>query len=180
MRRLSSSRLMALVLVAACTRSPSPYQGSSGANSSLENLVAPIALYPDPLVAQILPASTNPMEVVSAADAIAGGSRPSESTASQWDSSVQALLSFPTVLKMMSDRIEWTTQLGQAFTNNEGGVLAAIQQVRREAQSAGNLQTNAQQVITTQGSTVIIEPANPCAFSAISPSMQKPMWLTDE
>jgi hypothetical protein len=154
---------VALMLVVGCQRSPSPggYQSSGGANPSLEKLVAPIALYPDPLVAQILPASTNPMEVVAAADALASGGRPGQSTASQWDPSIQALLSFPTVLKMMSDRIDWTTRLGQAFSSDEGSVLAAIQQVRHEAQSAGNLQSNAQQVITTQGSTMIIEPADP-------------------
>src|SRR5262245_20599891 len=162
MRSLPFALLMCVV-VAACKPKAPPtiYQAPPGDSSSLESLVAPIALYPDPLVAQILPASTNPMEVVAAADALAQGGRPSEATASQWDASIQALLSFPTVLKMMSDRIQWTTQLGQAFTANEGGVLAAIQQVRRKAQAAGNLQSNAQQVITTQGSTVIIEPANP-------------------
>ena len=162
MRSLPFALLMC-VLVAACKPKAPPtiYQAPPGDNPSLESLVAPIALYPDPLVAQILPASTNPMEVVAAADALAQGGRPSEATASQWDASIQALLSFPTVLKMMSDRIQWTTQLGQAFTADEGSVLAAIQQVRRKAQAAGNLQSNAQQVITTQGSTVIIEPANP-------------------
>jgi hypothetical protein len=161
--RILSTCLVALMLVVGCQRSPSPndYQNSEGANPALEQLVAPIALYPDPLVAQVLPASTNPMEIVSAADALAGGGRPSQSTASQWDPSVQALLSFPTVLKMMSDRIDWTTRLGQAFSSDEGSVLAAIQQVRREAKSAGNLQSNAQQVISTRGSAIIVEPADP-------------------
>src|SRR5262245_55369721 len=136
--RKPSLTFMVLLFVAACTRKgpANSYAAPAGANPSLEKLVAPIALYPDPLVAQILPASTNPKEVMAAADALAGGARPSDATASQWDPSIQALLSYPTVLKMMNDRIQWTTQLGQAFTANQGGVLAAIQQVRQQAQSA--------------------------------------------
>src|SRR5262249_53799220 len=76
--------------------------GSSPSSAQLDTLVAPIALYPDPLVAQILPASTYPVQVVEAARALADGARPDEQTASQWNPSIQALLSFPTVLKMMS------------------------------------------------------------------------------
>jgi hypothetical protein len=136
-------------------------QGVWGADPSLDKLVAPIALYPDPLVAQILPASTNPLEVFEAADAVANGARPSADTASKWDPSIQALLSFPTVLKMMRDKIDWTTQLGKAFVADQGGVLAAIQSVRQEANKAGNLKSNDKQVVTTQGSTIIIEPASP-------------------
>ncbi len=134
-------------------RPPSP--------EALEKLVAPIALYPDPLVAQILPASTNPLEVFEAADAVANGARPSPETAAKWDQSVQALLSFPTVLKMMRDKIEWTQQLGQAFVGDQAAVLAAIQTVRRKAHEAGNLKSNEQQKVTTTGSTIVIEPAKP-------------------
>ena len=116
MTRFSSARLVpALMLAVATARSV------WGADPSLDKLVAPIALYPDPLVAQILPASTNPLEVFEAADAVASGTRPSEETASKWDPSVQALLSFPTVLKMMRDKIDWTTQLGKAFVSNKKG-----------------------------------------------------------
>ena len=127
----------------------------------LEQLAAPIALYPDALVAQILPASTQPLQVVEAAQAIAEGGRPSQATASQWDPAVQALLSFPSVLKMMNDKLDWTTRLGQAVVTNQGAVMAAIQRVRQQAQAAGNLQSTSQQVVETQGSTIIIEPANP-------------------
>jgi hypothetical protein len=161
MLRLPLTRLvLTLMFVVSCARTAIA-QGAGGANPSLEKLVAPIALYPDPLVAQILPASTNPLEVFEAADSVANGARPSEETASKWDPSIQALLSFPTVLKMMRDKIDWTTKLGQAFVGDQGGVLAAIQQVRRQAHTAGNLASNAQQVVTTQGSTIVIEPASP-------------------
>jgi len=152
-----------LIVVLACTHQPKPAQSlpPPPGDPSLQQLVAPIALYPDALVAQILPASTQPVQIVEAARAVAGGQRPDQATASQWDPSVQALLSFPTVLKMMNDKINWTTQLGQAVVANQGAVMAAIQQVRQQAQAAGNLKSNAQQVVQTQGSTIIIEPANP-------------------
>jgi hypothetical protein len=153
---VSSARLVpALLLVVAFAR------GAWGSDPSLDKLVAPIALYPDALVAQILPASTNPLEVFEAADAVANGARPSEETAAKWDPSIQALLSFPTVLKMMRDKIDWTTQLGKAFAADQGGVLAAIQHVRQQAHSAGNLKSNDKQVVTTEGSTIVIEPASP-------------------
>jgi hypothetical protein len=125
--------------------------------ASLQKLVAPIALYPDPLVAQILPASTQPIQIVEAARAVEGGKRPDEATPSQWDPSVQALLSFPSVLKMMNDKIGWTTNLGQAVVAGQDAVMAAIQQVRQQAHAAGNLQSTDKQVVRTQGSTIIID-----------------------
>jgi hypothetical protein len=161
--------VLALVAALACGPVPSPAfsqaGGASAGSSELDKLVAPIALYPDPLVAQILPASTYPVELVEAGRVLANGGRPDKATASQWDPSIQALLSYPTVLKMMSDKISWTTQLGQAVAANQSAVMAAIQQVRRQAQAAGNLQSNDRQVVSTQGSgdtsTIIIQPANP-------------------
>src|SRR5215475_7882343 len=158
-----------IVLLACGYAIPSPaYSQASAAppdSAQLNKLIAPIALYPDPLVAQILPASTYPVQVVAAARALASGGRPDRATASQWNPSIQALLSFPTVLKMMSDKINWTTQLGQAVAANQGEVMAAIQHVRHEAQAAGNLTSNDKQVVNVQGSgessTIVIEPASP-------------------
>ena len=161
MARLSPVRLLltsALVLVCALGRAEA--QGPPSPDA-LAKLVAPIALYPDPLVAQVLPASTQPLEIFEAADAVAGGKRPAEDVASHWDPAVQALLSYPTVLKMMKDKIEWTTQLGQAFAADQGGVLAAIQTVRAQASKAGNLKSTPQQKVETKNNTIIIEPATP-------------------
>src|SRR5262245_12192516 len=160
MQRFDFTRLVLTLalLVAVGASRPATVRGD---DQSLEKLVAPIALYPDPLVAQILPASTNPLEVFEAADAVANGTRPSQETASKWDPSIQALLSFPSVLKMMRDKVDWTTQLGKAFVADQGGVLAAIQSVRQQVQKAGNLKSTTQQVVTTQGTTIIIEPASP-------------------
>jgi hypothetical protein len=167
MNRFGRMFVVGTIALLALGRDPSPARAQSSAPdpAQLEKLVAPIALYPDPLVAQILPASTYPVEVIEAARALASGSRPSTATASQWDPSIQALLSFPTVLKMMSDKISWTTQLGQAVAADQSAVMAAIQDVRRKAQAAGNLKSNDKQVVNVQGtgatSTIIIEPASP-------------------
>jgi uncharacterized membrane protein YgcG len=159
------SRWQAVLAVVVFLASPQGVRAQAPTGQALENLVAPIALYPDALVAQILPAATQPIQVVEAARAVANGQRPSQSIASQWNPSVQALVSYPTVLKMMNDKLDWTTQLGQAFVANQGAVMTAIQQVRHQAQAAGNLKTTEQQTVTMQGggstSTIIIEPANP-------------------
>ena len=161
--------MLALFVVVAFGGLPSPASSQSPSSApslaELEKLVAPIALYPDPLVAQILPASTHPVQVVEAARALADGRRPEEAEASQWDPSVQALLSFPTVVKMMNAKLEWTTNLGQAVAANQSAVMAAIQTVRRQAQTAGNLKSNDKQVVVVQGggdvTTIVIQPASP-------------------
>jgi hypothetical protein len=162
MARLSPVRLLlTIALVVVCALGRAGAQAPPPSPDQLAKLVAPIALYPDPLVAQILPASTQPLEIFEAADAVAGGKRPADDVASHWDPSVQALLSYPSVLKMMKDKIEWTTQLGQAFAADQGGVLAAIQSVRAQAAKAGNLKSTPQQTVTTKNNTIIIEPASP-------------------
>src|SRR6516165_12817114 len=101
---------LGLVVLLACGGGASPAfsQQSAPPSASLDKPVAPIALYPDPLVAQILPASTYPVEVVEASRDLAGRGRPDRATASQWDPSIPALLSYPTVLKIMSDKINWS------------------------------------------------------------------------
>jgi Protein of unknown function (DUF3300) len=167
--RVSRGLVLSSIVLLAGVLGPSPAHSQSSpappSAAQLDKLVAPIALYPDPLVAQILPASTYPVEVIEAERALASGKRPSKATASQWDPSIQALLSYPTVLKMMSDKISWTTQLGQAVAANQGDVMAAIQRVRHQAQAAGNLRSNDKQLVSVQGSgdtsTIVVEPANP-------------------
>ncbi len=162
--------LLAALVLGCATRLGNAQAPTYGAQQgspdpSLESLVAPIALYPDPLIAQILPASAYPVQVVEAQRALSTGGRPDQSVASQWDPSIQALLSYPPVLKMMSDKIDWTTKLGQAVAANQSAVLAAIQADRAKAQQAGNLMTNSQQVVSTDGSSgssvIVIQPANP-------------------
>src|SRR6201988_233273 len=133
----------------------------------LQQLVAPIALYPDELVAQILAASTYPTEIVEAErwlqqnSSLKGAQLASEVDKQSWDPSVKALTQFPSVLANMDKNLSWTSALGVAYFNDQQAVLDAVQVMRKRAQNAGTLKSTAQENVTTQGSTIIIEPANP-------------------
>jgi len=133
----------------------------------LQQLVAPIALYPDSLVAQILAASTFPEQVVEAdrwvqAHPDLKGDALGQAVDQQnWDPSVKALTAFPSVLGNMDKNISWTSSLGDAYYNQEQDVTDAVQVMRQKARGAGNLKDTPQQTVTTQGSTVIIQPAQP-------------------
>lgn len=133
----------------------------------LRQLVAPIALYPDSLVAQILAASTFPDQVVEAdrwvqAHPDLKGDALAKAVDQQpWDASVKALTAFPDVLGNMDKNLSWTSSLGDAYYNQGQNVMDAIQGMRQQAQQAGNLKTTPQQTVTTQGSDVVIQPANP-------------------
>jgi uncharacterized membrane protein YgcG len=133
----------------------------------LQQLVAPIALYPDSLVAQILAAATFPEQVVEAdrwvqANPDLKGDALAQAVDQQpWDPSVKALTAFPSVLGNMDKNLSWTSSLGDAYYNQEQDVMDAVQVMRQKAEQAGNLKSTPQQTVTTQGSTVIIQPANP-------------------
>ncbi|MFM7122999.1 MAG: DUF3300 domain-containing protein, partial [Fluviibacter sp.] len=139
--------------------------------AQLAALVAPIALYPDPLVAQVLMASTYPVEVAEAynwqkTNSSLKGNQLNQALQQQnWDPSVKSLVSFPPVLGMMGSELNWTQNLGDAVLGQQSDVMAAIQTLRAKAKASGALQSNAQQTVTTQGSgsneTIIIQPANP-------------------
>jgi len=133
----------------------------------LQQLVAPIALYPDSLVAQILAASTFPEQIVEAdrwveAHPDLKGDALAQAVDQQsWDPSVKALTAFPSVLGNMDKNLAWTSSLGDAYYNQQTNLMDAIQVMRQKAQQAGTLQSTAQQVVTTQGSTIVVQPANP-------------------
>ena len=137
----------------------------------LEQLVAPIALYPDALVAQILAGSTFPTQIVEADrwlqqnSSLKGDDLAKAVDTQPWDASVKALTQFPSVLDNMSKNLSWTSALGDAYFNQQQDVMNAVQELRRKAKDAGNLKTTPQQTVTTQGTgsqtTVIIQPANP-------------------
>jgi hypothetical protein len=133
----------------------------------LEQLAAPIALYPDPLVAQVLTASTYPAQV---ADADrwrqAQGNAPTEQIAAgadaqNWDPSVKALTAFPQVLAEMDRNMRWTTDLGNAYYNQPQDILQAVQVMRQRAQAAGNLQTTPQETVSYDQGNIEVAPANP-------------------
>jgi hypothetical protein len=135
----------------------------------LDQLAAPIALYPDPLVAQILMASTYPLEVVQAARFVkqnpnVSGAQLDEALKSQsWDDSVKSLVAFPQVLDMMDSKLDWTQKLGDAFLAQQKDLMDAIQRLRAKAQAAGNLKSTSEQ-------TVAVEPAPPAPPPAAQPS----------
>jgi hypothetical protein len=129
--------------------------------------VAPIALYPDSLVAQILAASTFPEQVVQADrwvqehPGLQGEALGQAVDQQPWDPSVKALTAFPSVLGNMDKNLAWTSSLGDAYYNQQQDVMDAVQVMRQRAQGAGDLKTTPQQVVTTQGSTIVVQPANP-------------------
>ncbi|HMC61582.1 MAG TPA: DUF3300 domain-containing protein [Candidatus Solibacter sp.] len=163
---------------------PPPPPGQTLSPDQLDGLVAPIALYPDPLVSQILVASTYPLEIVQAYQWIErnpglGGPALTEAAQQQnWDPSIQALVIFPDVMKRLNEDITWTTNLGNAFLAQQPDVMDAIQRMRRQAQEAGKLaSTEQQQVVqTTDAGQPVIEivPANP---DVIYVPVYDPGWI---
>jgi hypothetical protein len=155
-------------------QAPAPSQTNQGSKVSadqLDSLVAPIALYPDPLLAQTLAAATYPLEIIqlqqwleknknlkdkALADAVAK---------QPWDPSVQALAALPDVVKRLANDIQWTADLGNAFLAQQGDVMDAVQRMRKKAQDKGNLKSNEQQKVETQviesKSVIVVEQANP-------------------
>src|ERR1700753_2439965 len=127
---------------------------ASFSQAQIEQLVAPIALYPDSLLSQILMASTYPLEVVEAArwsrdnPAIKGQALQSAMLAQSWDPSVKALTAVPQTLEMMNDQLAWMEELGDALLAQQRDVLNAVQKLRAAAQAAGNLQSKPQQIVT--------------------------------
>jgi hypothetical protein len=133
----------------------------------LQRLVAPIALYPDSLVAQVLAASAFPEQVVEAdrwvqAHPELKGEDLGKAVDQQpWDASVKALTGFPSVLGNMDKNLSWTSSLGDAYYNQQQDVMDAVQVMRQKAEQSGNLKSTPQQTVTTQGPTIVVQPADP-------------------
>jgi hypothetical protein len=140
-------------------------------NDQLDSLVASIALYPDPLLAQVLAASTYPLEIVQLQQWMAqhkdlkGDALTAAVQKEDWDPSVQAMAAIPDAVKQLSENIKWTTDLGNAFLAQQADVMDAVQRMRVKAQSAGNLKSTEQQKVETKvietKTVVVIEQANP-------------------
>ena len=133
----------------------------------LDQILAPIALYPDSLIAQILMASTFPLEVVQAERfakqnaSLKGEALTKQLESQSWDPSVKSLVNFPQVLTMMNDKLDWTQKLGDAFIAQQKPVLDTIQRLRAKAQAAGNLKTTKEQTVIVEEKIIKIEPADP-------------------
>ena len=131
-------------------------------SEELAKLVGPIALYPDDLVAIVLPASTNPIQLVQADRYLEKRKAdPKLAIDDKWDDPVKSLLNYPDVVKMMSADLDWTTALGEAVVADQGAVIEAVQAFRRKTQAAGNLKSDGKQVVKVEKEIVIIEPADP-------------------
>jgi hypothetical protein len=127
----------------------------------LNGLLAPIALYPDALVALILPSSTVPSEVVLAARYISSNGDPAQVANQPWDDSVKSLARYPDVLNWMDHNLEWTTAVGEAFLDQPADVMNSIQRLRAEAMAAGNLTNTPQQQVVQEETVIRIVPAQP-------------------
>ncbi len=133
----------------------------------LDQMLAPIALYPDSLLIQVLMAATYPLEVVQAARWLdTNPNLKDEKLAAaleqkSWDPSVKSLVNFPPVLTMMNDKLEWTQDLGDAFLGQKDQVMDSVQNLRLKAQAQGTLKTTREQVVVVKEKTIVIEPANP-------------------
>src|SRR5271163_2069725 len=153
---------------APAANSGAPTEGAPLSDTELQSLVAPIALYPDALVAQILTASTFPDQVAIAEywmtqnTSLTGSALMQAVNTQTWDASVKALTQFPSVLANLAHNLTWTSSLGEAYHNQQADVMAAVQALRAKAQAAGNLKSTPQVTVVQQSPQVIvIQPANP-------------------
>jgi uncharacterized protein DUF3300 len=152
--------------------------------NELDSLVSPIALYPDPLISQVLVAATYPLEIVEAGQwlqrnpGLTGTALTQAAAAQNWDPSIQALVMFPDVIQRLNEDITWTTNLGNAFLAQQADVMSAIQRMRVSAQQAGKLATTPRQQVTTTYDAgqpvVVIMPANP---EVIYVPVYDPLWV---
>jgi hypothetical protein len=178
-RRLALAMAVAVFLgglVPASAPAQEPAKAAAFKPEEIEQLVAPIALYPDALLAQVLMASTYPLDIVHAArfakdNAKLTGDPLNEALkAHPWDDSVKSLVAFPQVLTMMNEKLDWTQKLGDAFLASQQDVMAAVQRLRGKAQAAGNLKTTPEQKVTVEpaaappaptSTTVVVQQAPP-------------------
>jgi len=175
---------------------PAP-PASALTQAQLDQLVAPVALYPDVLLSPILAGATYPLEIVEAhrwvtqpdIAALSGEALSAAAAAQDWDPSVQALTPFPQILEMMDAHLDWTEHLGEAFLAQPADVMAAVQLLRHRAQEAGTLQLSTQQSVVNEAGDIAIAPAAPqeiylptynpwCAFGAWPDAPQAPYYFT--
>ena len=136
------------------------------AEAELDQMLAPVALYPDALLSQVLMAATYPLDVVEAArwtrahPGLQGDEAVTKVTEEPWDPSVQSLVAFPHLLQRMDEQLDWTRSLGAAFLGQEPEVMAAVQRLRQRAQAAGHLLPDERLRVVTAGEVIVIEPAD--------------------
>ncbi|MGA8050027.1 MAG: DUF3300 domain-containing protein [Burkholderiales bacterium] len=146
---------------------PPSEQAALFSQPELDQMLAPIALYPDPLLSQILMAATYPLEIVEAArwvnanPGLQGDEAVRAVAAQPWDPSVKSLVAFPQILTLMDQRLDWTQSLGNAFLAQQTQVMDTVQGLRMRANSAGNLRSGDQMQVEDQDGSIVLEPVNP-------------------
>jgi hypothetical protein len=167
MKKMAVVAAALLVLAGAWTQgfaqdaAPPPAPGAPvWSSADLDQMLGPIALYPDPLIGIILPAATEPSQIVQADRYVSQGGDPSQIAQQPLDPSVQGLAHYPTVLQWMDDNLAWTTELGEAFANQQSDVMDAIQRLRAKAQAVGNLPSTPQENVTSDDGAIEIDPAD--------------------
>jgi hypothetical protein len=194
---LAAAAFLAAPLAAVALSGPAAAATSKAqttySKQELDQLLAPVALYPDDLLSTVLVAATYPVEIVQAArwmeepghKDLKGEALTKALAGKDWDTSVKALAQFPDVLAMMSDQLDWTEKLGDAFLANEGAVMDRIQFLRMKAEDAGNLKSNEHQRVTTRASGgtnyIYIEPSEPDVVYVPSyePAVYGDWWYPD-
>lgn len=161
--------IVVFALLALAAAAPAWADDQKLSKQQLDQMLAPIALYPDDLLSNVLMAATYPLDVVEAerwrtdpanAD-LKGAALVDALKAKTWDPSIKALVQFPDVLKMMSDQLDWTQRLGDAFLAQQDDVMNEVQFLRQKADSSGHLRSNSQQTVTQQDGSYIIRPSDP-------------------
>lgn len=164
MTRSALAALLSLMIAAA---PEPPQEKKTFKQEELDQLLAPIALYPDDLLSQVLMASTYAIEVVQAqrwADAhkdLKGDALATELEKQAWDPSVKSLVNFPQVLQMMSDKLDWSVRLGDAFLAQQKEVMDTVQKLRAKAKEAGNLKTGEEVKVSEDAGAIVVESASP-------------------
>ena len=167
MKSLCRSWLLAALALLLAVPAAGAEERAPFRQEELDQMLAPVALYPDPLLSQVLMASTYPLEVVQAArwsranPGLQGQAAVNAVEAMDWDPSVKSLTAFPQVLAMMSERLEWTERLGEAFIAQQADVMSTVQALRQRAVAAGHLRSSEQMRVEREGGAILIEPPAP-------------------
>ena len=159
--------VIALLAVLAAAPAALAQERSAYSQAELDQMLAPVALYPDALLSQVLMASTYPLDIVEAArwtrtyPGLQGDEAVSRVAGEDWDPSVKSLVAFPSLLQRMDGNLAWTRSLGAAFLEQEPHVMQTVQQLRRRAEAAGHLLPDERVRVVADGGTIVIEPADP-------------------
>jgi hypothetical protein len=160
-KMLAASIALALTMLAFSARAQDTNYNEPFSPDQLDNLTAPIALYPDPLLAQVLVAATFPDQIDEASRFLRSDANPDDIDGQPWDVSVKAVAHYPETLALMADKLDWTTSLGQAYVGQPDDVMDSVQRLRAEARSAGNLANSPEMEVVDSGGEIEIWPAQP-------------------